>query len=244
MVIKKKTMKLGIMQPYFFPYIGYFQLIKAVDKWIVFDVVQYMRHHWLNRNRILHPNSGWQYITVPLQKYHREILIKDVLTKEGNEWKERIIAQLGHYKKKARYYNNTIEFVRECLFSTEKSCLARLNTEILKKICDHLCIDFDYSICSEMDLSFDGVNAPGEWALEISDQLSAEEYINPSSGREIFDIEKYAAKGVKLRFLTPNLREYKQKGYNFESGLSIIDVMMWNSMDEIKDMLCDYKLTQ
>ena len=60
-------MKLGIMQPYFFPYLGHFALIAAVDEWIVFDITQYTRKSWVNRNRVLRPDGGWQYVSIPLR---------------------------------------------------------------------------------------------------------------------------------------------------------------------------------
>ena len=70
--------RLGIMQPYFFPYLGYFDLINRTDRWIVFDTAQYIRHGWVNRNRILHSDSEWQYILVPLKKHSRKAAIKDI----------------------------------------------------------------------------------------------------------------------------------------------------------------------
>jgi len=90
-------MKLGIMQPYFFPYLGHFDLIYKTDRWIVFDTPQYIRQGWVNRNRILGPNSGWQYITVPTRKHHRDNPIRDILVKEGKDWRERVCRQLEHY---------------------------------------------------------------------------------------------------------------------------------------------------
>jgi hypothetical protein len=237
-------MRIAIMQPYFFPYIGHFQLIKVVDKWIAFDMVQYMRHHWVNRNRILHPKADWQHITVPLQKHPREILIKDVLVLSGQEWRRKIIAQLEHYRKKAPFFKETTDMVKDCLFSaeTETLHLSRINIAILKKVCLRLDIKFDYSIFSEMDLQIGEISDPGEWALSISELLGVEEYINPPGGREIFDPSKFSAKGIGLKFLKPELSPYLQKGYEFVSGLSIIDVMMWNSKEEIRKMLCLYEL--
>ena len=79
-------MKVGIMQPYFFPYLGYFDLINRVDKWIVFDTPQYIRHGWVNRNRILHPHQGWQYIVVPLKKHDRDTSINQIETADPTEW--------------------------------------------------------------------------------------------------------------------------------------------------------------
>lgn len=239
-------MKLGIMQPYFFPYIGYFQLINAVDQWIVFDFVQHMRHHWVNRNRILHPVADWQYITAPLQKHPREILIKDVLVLSGHEWRRKIIAQLEHYRKKAPFFTETMDMVNDCLFSAEADTLhlSRINTAILKKVCLRLNIKFDYAIFSEMDLQIGEISDPGKWALNISERLGADEYLNPPGGREIFDPSKFKEKGIQLKFLTPRINEYSQNGYQFVPGLSIIDVLMWNSKDEVKAMLGQYELSE
>jgi hypothetical protein len=237
-------MKLAIMQPYFFPYIGYFQLINATDKWIIFDIVQYMRHHWVNRNRVLHPNSGWQYIIVPLKKHSRDTLIKDIIMADGIDWKNKIIGKLRHYKKKAPFYEETITFLNECLFagSHNNGELIKLNTFILKTICEKMNIRFDYDICSEIDLPLEEIRHPDEWALTISKQLGAEEYINPYGGENIFDSAKFTEKNIKLKFLKPTSIEYEQKGYEFEPYLSIIDVMMWNSEYEIRSMLNHYEL--
>ena len=196
-------MKLGIMQPYFFPYIGYFQLVNAVDKWVVFDVVQFMRHQWVNRNRILHPESGSQYIIIPKKKHSRETLIKDVAIDNRQDWKNRIIAQLTHYKKKAPFFNETIDLLKDSFFSEESNVesLSKLNVIILNKVCARLNIKFEYEICSEMDLLLDDITYPGAWALKISEQLGATEYINPPGGRDIFIPEKFNEKGIKLKFL-------------------------------------------
>ena len=97
-------MKLGIMQPYFFPYIGYFSLIKHTDDFILLDTVQFIRHGWIERNRILKPSDGWQYIMVPLKKHSRETLIKNIEINNEQQWKEKILAQLQHYKKQAPYF--------------------------------------------------------------------------------------------------------------------------------------------
>jgi len=82
------------MQPYFIPYLGYFDLINRTDCWVVFDTVQYIRHGWVNRNRILHSDSGWQYIMVPLKKHSRKAAIKDIEIAANIDWKNRILAQL------------------------------------------------------------------------------------------------------------------------------------------------------
>ena len=153
-------MKLGIMQPYFFPYLGYFDLINYSNRWIIFDTVQYIRHGWINRNRILKPGEDWQYISVPLVKHQREILIKDVEISANRDWKTRVPAQLQHYKKKAPYFFKTYQLVEECLAVEERS-ISRLNTAILEKVCHHLGILFEYEYFSKMILELKSVK--GAW---------------------------------------------------------------------------------
>lgn len=236
-------MKLGIMQPYFFPYIGYFQLINAVDRWIVFDVVQYIRHQWVNRNRILHPNQGWQYIVVPITSHARGDLIKDIRI-VPSRWREKIVAQLAHYKMKAPYYMKTLEFVKHCLFDVVdcQESLALLNQALLYETCQYISVPYHSTVCSDLDLDFSQVTQPGDWALTISRQLGATEYVNPIGGLEIFKPEAFQDANVRLSFLSPRFGAYSQKGYDLQPGLSIIDVLMWNSMEDVKMMLKEFDL--
>ena len=97
-------MKLGIMQPYLFPYLGYFDLIHCTDRWIVFDTAQYIRHGWINRNRILHPTSGWQYFIIPVKKQSRNTPICDIQVSDNPGWRARVLGQLEHYRKRAPYF--------------------------------------------------------------------------------------------------------------------------------------------
>lgn len=227
---------LGIMQPYFLPYLGYFDLINYSDQWIVFDIVQYIRHGWMNRNRIHHPKEGDLYIIVPLKKRTREVLIKDVVISDDPKWKAKILGQLNHYRKKAPYFKETYSIVEDCLSINEK-LLSRFNTVVLEKTCSILGIDFKYDYFSEMNLEFDEVSGPGDWALKISENLRAREYVNPSGGWTIFDPEKFKSAGIKLTIRNIPPFEYSCRGYEYIPHLSIIDVMMFNSPEEIKIFL-------
>lgn len=234
-------MKVGIMQPYFFPYIGYFQLINYVDKWIFFDDVQYIRRGWMNRNRILHPKEGWQYIVVPLKKHRRCDLIKDIQINSNQNWKEKLLGQLSHYKKKAPYYNETINIIKRAIdLDTEN--ITELNAHIIKTICEYLDINFKYEISSKCKFDYSKVNEPGDWALSISEQIGANEYVNPPGGIDLFNEEKFNYSNIRLRFLKKSNIEYFQKRKYFEDGLSIIDVMMFNSKEKIKEMLNLYEV--
>lgn len=234
-------MKIGIMQPYFFPYLGYFSLIKHTEKWIFFDTVQHIKKGWINRNRVLKPKEGWQYIVVPVDRSTKGALIKDVLIDESKFWDEKILAQLEHYKKSAPYYRDVIDFLEDC-FSYKINKLSSLNIHLLENTCNYLKIDMDYEIYSEMNLEIEDISGPGDWALRISQAVGADTYINPPGGVDIFDKNKYKGNGIDLQFLKVNLCKYSQKRSSFEEALSIIDVMMFNSIEEINKMLDNYEI--
>jgi hypothetical protein len=229
-------MIVGIMQPYFFPYLGYFDLINYSDCWVVFDVVQYIRHGWLNRNRILHPKEGWQYIIVPLKKHGRNVLIKDVKISDGVNWRGHMIGQLQHYKKRAPYFERIIKLVDECL-SIDEHFLSPLNVAILDKVCQYIGIPFKYRYFSEMNLKLGAVEGPDDWALRISEAIGAKEYVNPPGGEGIFDPFKFEQAGIKLTIRNLPYIKYESICYEFIPGLSIIDVLMWNSPDQVRGYL-------
>ncbi len=236
-------MKIGIMQPYFFPYIGYFSLISSVDKWIVFDNIQYIRHGWINRNRILHPNPDkeWQYITIPVQKFLQQSLISNIRSDDSQKWRERIMGQLNHYKKFSKRYEEISALVKKSLF-TKENHLSEINILALKNVCEYLKINFNYEIFSQMKCDLGEISSPGDWALEISKALGAKEYINPIGGKNIFDLNKFKKYGIKIKFLENKLLKYNQNGRSFISGLSIIDVLMLNKKVNVTKMLKEYLL--
>jgi|SRR5450830_231453 len=229
-------MKLGIMQPYFFPYIGYFDLICQTDRWVVFDTAQYIRHGWVNRNRILHPHAGWQYIIVPTQQHDQKTAIKDIRITEDCQWRDKLLGQLQHYNRKAPFFRIVMDIVRQCLCDTD-GLLSRLDVRCLDRVCAYLEIPFRFSLFSEMKLDLGPVEGPGDWALRIAEALGANEYINPPGGVGLFDCSKFEEIGIKLTIQTPADLVYDCAGYNFQPNLSIIDVMMWNSPSDVRDYL-------
>ena len=236
-------MKLAIMQPYFFPYLGYFSLINYVDKWIVFDPTQYIRKGWINRNRVLKNGKGVKYIRVKVKKHHLTTSIKDIYVDDSNDWRESIYCNLDYYKNRAPYYSIVVDFLKDC-FNTNDLRINYFNTRLLKKSCEYLNIPFNYEIYSEMQLEHKVPSHAGEWALHISKALGASVYVNPPNGREIFQKSQFDANGIKLSFLEQTFTEYNQKIIPFEPGLSIIDVMMFNTPKQISEMLKKFTLFQ
>lgn len=236
-------MKLGIMQPYFFPYIGYFSLIQYVDRFVFFDTPQYIRHGWINRNRILEQGGGTKYIVVPVHKNRREAAINEItIDDSGKSWRESIYGSLSVYKRRAPYYETTMALIRDILEKTEES-LARLNIYGIVEICKYLDIHRDWDVYSQMGIDVSGqVNVADEWALYITKELGFDTYVNPPGGESFFDREKYRDNNIKLQFLQHRFPPYVQRTGSFEPGLSIIDVMMFCSQEEIKDMLKAYEV--
>lgn len=229
-------MKIGIMQPYFFPYLGYFDLINRSDQWVIFDTPQYVRHSWMNRNRILHPKSGWQYIIVPLKKHPKDTPLMKIEISDADALQARILGQLAHYKKRAPFFKETTSLVAQGL-EKPSQLLVQLNVDILKMICIYLQIPFHYTFFSQFNKAIGPINEPGDWALEISKALGATEYINPPGGTELFDRKKFHEAGIKLTIAGLINFRYDCPGYEFIPHLSIIDVLMWNKPRVVREFL-------
>ncbi len=232
------------MQPYFFPYIGYFQLINAVDEFILFDVVQYIERGWMNRNRILSLNldNKWAYIKLPVKSHNRKEIISNIKINYSENWHQRIEGQLGYYKKiRAPFYSIALEIIRESL-KENYGLLVDLNFETLKIICKYLDINVKLTKCSDLHFDFSRIETSGDWAFEITRQSNAITYINPVGGRELFDMKKFLANGIEVKFIKPNEIIYGQSKRDFVPWLSIIDVMMFNSPETINKMLDDFEL--
>lgn len=222
-----------MMQPYFFPYLGYFDLINRSDVWVVFDTAQYIRHGWMNRNRILRPDVGWQYVIAPLRKHARATPLNAVETQPYDQWAPHLLGQLQHYRRRAPGFACAFGLVEECLAAKETN-LARLNLLILRKTCAVLGLPFQPSVYSEMKLKLDHVVGPGDWALRVAESLGAEEYLNPPGGAALFDPAAFSRSGIRLKIQEPFVFEYGCRGYVFEPGLSVIDALMWNSPEMIR----------
>jgi len=236
-------MKVAIMQPYFFPYLGYFSLINMAEQFIIFDTPQFMRKGWIERNRIIKLSGGSAYIKVPLKKAELNTSIKDMLIDDTTDWRKKILSQLDIYKKKSPYFMQVKLLVEKCL-NDEYIDIVSLNKRILTVICNYLGIDTEIKVYSEMNIDIDTPNAPDEWALNICKEIGATTYINAVGGQDFFVPQKYKCNNVNLFFVEQPLTPYNQIriDHEFESGLSILDIMMFNSPEEIKAMLSEATL--
>lgn len=234
----KNKLTLGIMQPYFFPYLGYFDLINQTDNWIVFDVVKYTPKSWMNRNRILHPTDGWQYVTVPVNRHISDGSIRHIQILDANSAHQKILGQIEHYRKGgAPYFHEVSTLIDECFSGLQGNLLRDLNIRSLELVCDYLSIDFKHTNLSDMSLPLPAIEHPGQWALEICSSLGANAYLNPPGGKAIFQSDEWKKRKIKLGFTDLVSFSYPTGRYKFTEHLSIIDVLMWNSPATIKSYL-------
>jgi hypothetical protein len=232
-------MKLAVMQPYFFPYLGQFDLLNGVDTWIAYDPAQYIRHGWVNRNRVLHAVKGWQYITVPVRKHPHTAPINLIET-AGDAWKACLLKQLRDYRADAPFYRQVIDFL-DGVLGTEETNLARLNAELFRATAAFLGIRTPILLFSDMGLALEPVNGPENLALAVCRAASATEYVNPPGGAGLYSPERFAGNGVKLTIQSPCDFIYQCGRFLFVPRLSILDVMMWNSSEQIKNYLDTFR---
>lgn len=230
-------MRLGIMQPYFFPYLGHFALIAHTDRWVVFDTSQYTPKSWMSRNRVLHPQAGWNYINVPLANSSIAIATHEACVQDLQKTRISVLGKLTHYRRKAPFYEQVVQVVNRAFDGVTNESLVELNVQGLVAVCTYLELPFDYSVCSELGLDLQHIDSPGGWAPAISQQLGASFYLNPLGGRDLFYPQDFAGNGIQLGFMQFDEFRYDTGPYTFEPGLSVLDVLMWNSPQKVREAL-------
>ncbi len=231
-------MKIAIMQPYIFPYIGYFQLINAVDKFILYDDVNYIKGGWINRNQILLGGKK-TYFTLDLKDSSSFKKINQILV-VGRV--DKLIKTLRQAYSKAPYFDNVFPII-EKIFSniTTNSLISNIAEISLKEISMYFNIKTQFELSSEKySESIDLLKE--ERILKICKLNNSETYINAIGGKDFYDKKYFSDNKVNLFFIKSNLIQYQQFKNDFIDNLSIIDVMMFNSLIEIQQMLGDYEL--
>ena len=228
-------MKVGIMQPYFFPYIGYFQLINAVDTFVIYDDVNYIKQGWINRNRILLKNEEY-LLTLNLANASSFKLINEIEIGNNNG---KLLKTIEQTYKKTPYFHETISVVEEILTFKESNLAGFLENSI-RKLTSILCIQTNIVVSSkvEKDISKKGIDK----VIDICKALNASIYINAIGGQGLYSKEAFAQNQINLKFIKPHSINYAQFNNEFVPWLSIIDVMMFNSPKEVNRMLNDFEL--
>jgi hypothetical protein len=232
-------MKIAIMQPYFMPYIGYFQLINAVDQFVIYDNIQYTKKGWINRNRILY-NGKDTYITLPIKKDSDYLNVADrFLSDTWDAERQNILNRIEAYYRKAPFFDQVFPLIDKCLTYHDNN-LFKFLLKNLNNVCDYLRITTPIIISSTIpiDHSLKSKNK----VIAICKELQANTYINPRGGMELYSKDEFKEKGIDLRFCITDPIKYQQFDCEFVWWLSIIDVMMFNSVETIRGYLNEYKL--
>lgn len=228
--------KLGIMQPYFFPYIGYWQLMNAVDTYVVYDDVAYIKGGWINRNNIL-MNGAKNLITIPLKEASSFKNINEIELSLNDKGRAKLLKTITFAYSKAPYFKEILPIIEKALaFNT----ISDVNISAILSIKQYLGMDTEIVISSNIEKNND-LKAQDK-VLHICELLGATEYYNAIGGQELYSKEDFLAKNINLKFVKTGDIMYNQFNKEFVSGLSIIDVLMFNSKDEVNSMLSKYEL--
>lgn len=233
-------MKIAVMQPYIFAYIGYFQMIKAVDKFVFYDDVSFIKQGWVNRNRILVNGKDFLF-SVPQEKISSYTQIKDSLISKKNYevWKNKFLQTLEQSYKKSPHYDLVITLIVSVL-NKNFSTISELAIDSAISISKYLGLNTKFIISSEKYKNQEMERAAR--LIDICKQEGADEYLNAIGGMELYSKEEFEEQGIKLNFIKSQPIEYKQLKNEFVPWLSIIDVLMFNSVEEINEMLDGYNL--
>ena len=228
------------MQPYIFPYLGYFQLIKAVDVFVFYDDVNFIKRGWINRNKLL-VNGQEHMFTIALSKASQNKLINEVLLLNKVETKNRLLLILKHNYKKAPYFDNVYILVDEILSKESNKTIADMAINSVVGVSEYLGLN---KIFEKSSISYNDTKGQekADRLIKITKDRSSDFYINPAGGHELYNKDYFLKQGVTLKFIKNEFTTYKQFENQPVNGLSIIDVLMFNSKEETIKLIQNYKL--
>ena len=227
------------MQPYFMPYIGYFQLISSVDEFIIYDNIQYTKKGWINRNRIS-VNGKDQFITIPIKKDSDYLDVSErMISDNWGKEKYKILNIIKSFYGKAPNFKEAYGVIGDCLNIEEENLFNFIYETIL--IINNF-LDIKTKIIISSDIDIDHNLRSKNKVIEICKNRNAEIYVNSIGGISLYDKEEFKDNGIILNFIKSNPIKYQQSNSEFIPWLSIVDVMMFNSKEKIKEYLKEYTL--
>lgn len=235
-------MKLGIMQPYFMPYIGYWQLMNAVDKYIIYDDVNYKKGSWVNRNRILNNDNaeGWIYLNLNLDHASPNKKFNEINVLRNEHFIKKQLRSVEGAYRKAPYFKEVFPLL-EKIFKQDELVLSKYLKHSFETINSYLGIKTELIMSSDIEKNND--LKLEKKVIHICEIMKADQYYSAMGGWDLYTKEEFAEHGIEFIFLkAKDSIQYKQFDSKFVPWLSIIDVMMFNSVDEIQKMLNEYEL--
>lgn len=227
------------MQPYLFPYLGYFQLINAVDDFVFYDDVAFIKQGWITRNKILH-NEEAKLITLPCKGVSSNKQIKDTYPENSKRNIRKLIGTVNQAYSKAPYFKEVFPLV-EKVFDDLNDNIARIAGNSIVKVSEYLNLNVNFYYSSTLCPESKKQNRSNR-LITITKKLESTCYINSQGGKQLYSKDYFCRNGVDLKILNPHLSEYKQFNNSFIPGLSVIDVMMFNSREKMQEMLNAYGL--
>lgn len=233
-------MRIAVMQPYLFPYIGYWQLINAVDEFVILDDVNFIKRGYINRNYILLDGKKYMF-SLPIIKASQNKLIMDTKILDDIKEREKLILTFKNAYRKCRYYENVMPLIEKIIRNSETDLTEYIKYSI-ELIMQYLLIKTNIKKSSAINK--DNSLKAQDRIIEICKKEYADCYINPCGGRDLYDRASFEKNNMVLYFLDPQISQirYKQKSDEFIAGLSIIDMMMNLSVEEIRELLIRYDL--
>ena len=222
------------MQPYLFPYLGYYQLAAAVDRFVFYDDVKFIKNGWINRNRLF-LSGDVRYFTVPLLGASSTSNIAQVGVQPGEVWRRKILESIAQSYGQAPQLVPVMAVVSEVLGNPQTDSMGTLAKQSVLAVADYLGLKTAFVWTSQEygNASLRGVDR----VLDICGREGASCYVNLPGGRSLYDAAQFAASGIELAFIEPKLPPYDCGRRPFHAGLSIIDVLMWNDRAAIREML-------
>ena len=233
-------MKIALMQPYFLPYLGYFQLINAVDKFILFDDIGFIKQGWIHRNNIL-LNRKKHRFTIPIQNVSSFTSIQTtIISEKPLLWNQKLTRTFRHAYCKAPYFDAVFPLIENILRGAKNRTIADVAIDSVQMVLTYLGIE--KTLLRSAEKYDNSLLKLSERVVDICQREGASGYINAIGGLHFFDKDYFEKSLIKLQFLKPNLRQYNQNTPEFLPGLSIVDVLMYNEPITVKAMLGDYNL--
>ncbi len=233
--------RVAIMQPYFLPYLGYWQLMNAVDTFVVYDNIQYTKKGWINRNRFL-LNCAPETFTLPLQKDSEGLEVcQRFLALDFDSHRESIMRRLRAAYFRAPHFREVFPLLESIFLCPQKNLFDYIFNSIVR-IKDILEVSCRIEVCS--GLAVDHGLKGQDRVVSICRALNATEYINPIGGVELYSEDEFSLNGIELKFQRVGLSEYPQYSCTFVPALSIIDVLMFSGVNGAKSQLANMSLIQ
>jgi hypothetical protein len=238
---RSTDVKLAIMQPYLFPYVGYYQLMHAVDRFVIADDVTFIKQGWINRNQLL-VNGSSSYFTVPVRRYRADTLIKDVEIDDGpgKHWRRSLLRTIENFYRRAPVFDRVYPLV-ERVIAGPFTRIAEMAKASLRGV--HQYLGLSTLIVDSSTLYANAHLKAQDRVIDTCRAEHATDYINLMGGMALYSRDVFHAHGITLQFLCSDAIEYRQFKAPFVSSLSIIDALMFNTPDEMHQLLTRYRLT-